>query len=98
MINDIGPSRACGLTDAASMEFGFHPETVNIAIQYFHFLISQAETEPNSSIIVVAHSEGAMIAKLAANKLEASDQKKIQIWTPGRTKFCAEWSMSPKHL
>jgi hypothetical protein len=58
------------------------------AIDYIHFLIDQSEKHPeNLPIIIIAHSEGAMIAEFAVKKLKPSIRKKIQFWTFGGAGF-----------
>lgn len=77
MINNTSLMRGYGLPNAISMKLGIKPEIVNIALEYLNFLISKAENESNPLIIVVAHSQGAMIAELAAKRLTPSNQKKF---------------------
>lgn len=88
LINETGLTQFGGLPDALSMKIGYNPEIVAIALEYLHFLISQAKKEHHHlPIIVVAHSEGAMIAELAAKQLEPSCRNKIQFWTFGGASF-----------
>lgn len=73
---------------AVSMTCGLSPEIVNIALEYLNFLILQSEqTGINTPIVVVAHSEGAMIAEHVVRQMELSKRKKIQFWTLGGAGF-----------
>lgn len=88
LINNTGLIRCGGVSDTCSMKLGLSPEIVNIAFEYLNFLILNAENEScQLPIIVVAHSEGAMIVERAAKRLTSSNQKKIQFWTFGGADF-----------
>ncbi|MBN4067240.1 hypothetical protein JYU14_04065 [Simkania negevensis] len=88
MVNNTGLMQGGGISDALFMELGYSPEAVNVAVEYLNLLALQAEKEPHRPlIIVVAHSEGAMLAELATKQMEPSVRNKILFWTLGGAGF-----------
>jgi hypothetical protein len=92
-INNTGVDKALGFPDALKMECGYSPKIVDTGIDYINFLSDLSENLPEKPpIIIVAHSEGAMIAEFATKKLPVSIRKKIQFWTLGGAGFVPEGS------
>lgn len=68
-------------------------KVVNMAVKFFKFLIELSNDEPNHPpIVVIAHSQGAMICELALKKLSAKERERLIIFTFGG------WTFIPQKL
>jgi hypothetical protein len=95
-LNATGLHEGYGFPDALSMTFGCTPEIVSDAIEYFKYLVMLSDNDPKKPpIVVVAHSEGAFIAEVAARQMNASLRKRIQFWTLGGAGLVPDGVCSP---
>lgn len=96
MVNDTSYGRGFGLPDLFSMESGITANIVDHAKAYIRFLLSLAEKEAsNPHVIIVAHSEGALIAEKAIKQLNHSSLQNLQVWTFGGAGFVPNGSCHP---
>ena len=88
LINDAGLFG--NLSDAAIQKKGVHTKSVKFGTQYFRMLIELSDANPSKNkppIIVFAHSQGALIAFLALNRLEPQERQRIRVFTLGGATF-----------
>jgi hypothetical protein len=75
---------SCG--DAVVQKKGYDTKTVKLCVQFFKMLADLAEQSPSTvkpPIVVFAHSQGALIANIALNRLPESIRQKIRVFTLG---------------
>lgn len=65
---------------------GHETKTVKLCVQFLKMLVDLAEQSPSTvkpPIIVFAHSQGALIANMALNRLPATIRQRIRVITLG---------------
>lgn len=72
--------------DAIAQKKGYETKTIKLCVQFFKMLVDLAEQSPSTvkpSIIVFAHSQGALIANMALNRLPPTIRQHIRVTTLG---------------
>lgn len=90
LVNDAG----ClgNASDAAMQKKGIHNQTVKFGAQFFRMLIKLSDANPSKDkppIVIFTHSQGALIANLALNRLEPQERQRLRIFTLGGAAFIA---------
>jgi hypothetical protein len=96
LVNDA-PIGSSG--DAIAQKRGRETKTVKLCVQFFKMLSDLSEQSPSKvkpPIIVFAHSQGALIAYLALNRLETQERQRIRIFTLGGAAFIAPDTAHPE--
>lgn len=96
LVNDA-PIGSSG--DAIAQKRGRETKTVKLCVQFFKMLSDFSEQSPSKikpPIIVFAHSQGALIAYLALNRLEPQERQRIHIFTLGGAAFIAPDTAHPE--
>lgn len=97
LINDAGILG--NFSDAIVQKIGVQNKIVKFGAQYFRMLIELSDANPSNNkppIIVFAHSQGALIADLALNRLEPQERQRIRIFTLGGAAFIAPDTAHPE--
>lgn len=82
LVNDA--HRSTG--DVVAQKFGHHSESVKFCAQFFKMLVHLADQSPaevNPPVIVITHSQGALIANLAFDRLPVKIRQRIRVFTLG---------------
>jgi len=99
LVNDAG----ClgNASDAAMQKKGIHNQTVKFGAQFFRMLIKLSDANPSKDkppIVIFTHSQGALIANLALNRLEPQERQRLRIFTLGGAAFIApDFAHSESH-
>ncbi|MGA8163970.1 MAG: hypothetical protein WB791_02970 [Waddliaceae bacterium] len=88
LINDEKLMGVGDLAVCVCIKLSIRTPIVKLATQFFKFLLNLSENNsPSSPVIVIAHSQGALISDLALEKLTPKERKKIRIFTFGGASF-----------
>lgn len=82
LVNDVLQSNS----EVADQLRGHHSETIKFGAQFFKMLIGLSDQSPSKTkppIVVITHSQGALIASLALTRLALEEQQRIRVFTLG---------------
>jgi len=82
LVNDVSHSSG----DVLGQLAGHHSETVKLGAQFFKMLITLSDQSPSQikpPIVVITHSQGALIANLALTRLLLEERQRIRVFTLG---------------
>lgn len=93
LINDTKIWPIGDVVESLIFKLDISSKVVNMAVKFFKFLINLSDDEPNHPpIVVIAHSQGAMICELALKKLSAKERERLIIFT------FEGWTFIPQEL
>jgi hypothetical protein len=96
-LTNITKSKPKDLLEILNQKLKIDTPIVNIAAKFFEFLIDFSLKQPNAPpIIIFTHSQGAIIADLALNKLQNSERKKLRIFTLGGVSLISHAKAHPE--
>lgn len=76
------------LTDVAIQKIEINNQIVKFGAQFFKMLIELADASPSKPpIVILAHSQGALIAYLALKLLKSEEKNRIRVFTLGGAAF-----------
>lgn len=82
LVNDAPGS----LSDSVAQKLGYHSESVKFGAQFFKMLISVSDqhfSKDKPKIVIFSHSQGALVARLALNRLTSLERQRIHVFTLG---------------
>ncbi len=92
LVNDGEFKNFFNIPDAIKQTLGHLSPSITRCAHFFKFLIDQSNRSPaQPPIVIIAHSQGALIADLALDHLNLAEQARIHIFTFGGAAF-----ISPK--
>ena len=88
LINDTKVWPIGDIVESLAFKVGIESKIVEMAVKFFKFLIKLFNDDPNHPpIVIIAHSQGAMISELASKHLTQKERQKLRIFTFGGWAF-----------
>ncbi len=89
----------CSSRDIVGQLAGHHSETIKLGAQFFKMLIElsdQSSAQIKPPIIIITHSQGALIADLALMRLSAQERQRIRVFTLGGASLISPETAHPE--
>ena len=88
LINDTKIWPIGDVVESLFFKVGLESKVVKMTVKFFKFLLKLSHDEPNHPpVIVIAHSQGAMISELALQHLTRKERQELRIFTFGGWTF-----------